>query len=473
MRYAPIDSKLFADHRNKLKKLLLPNSLAVVNSNDILPTNADGVLLLRPNSDLFYLTGIEQEETILLIYPDAHEENQREILFLREPNPLAETWEGHKLTKEEARKISGIKRVEWLSEFHGLFHRLMCECDHACLNTNEHKRANIVVETREARFVRDVQAAYPLHDFQRLARIMHRLRAVKSEPEVALIRKACSITEAGFRRVCGLVRPGVNEYEVEAEFAHEFLRRGGQFAYNPIIASGKNSCVLHYVENSDVCRDGDVLLMDVGAGYANYNSDLTRTIAVNGRFSPRQRRVYDAVLRVLRETSKAAKPGKLPKDWQKEAEALMEKELVDLGLIKSSETRKSKSEENPAFKKYFMHGVGHPLGLDVHDVAITTEPIQAGWILTVEPGIYIKDEGFGIRLENNILVQKGGNVDLMASIPIEAEDIQELMSKSKASSRSASSKSRGVTPRAANRNGIRSGNGAVEGRQSRRTKMIL
>jgi Xaa-Pro aminopeptidase len=473
MRYAPIDNKLFTSNRNKLKKRLLPNSLAIVNSNDILPTNADGVLLLRPNSDLFYLTGIEQEESILLIYPDAHEENQREILFLREPNPLAETWEGHKLTKEEARKISGIKRIEWLSEFHALFHRLMCECDHAYLNTNEHKRANIVVETREARFVRDVQAAYPLHDYQRLARIMHRLRAVKSDAEAALTRKACAITEAGFKRVCGFVQPGVNEYEVEAEFAHEFLQRGGQFAYNPIIASGKNSCVLHYVENGQVCRDGDVLLMDVAASYANYNSDLTRTVPVNGKFTPRQRQVYDAVLRVLRGASKAAKPGKLPRDWQKEAETLMEKELVDLGLIKSSETRKSKSDESPAFKKYFMHGVGHPLGLDVHDVALTVEPIQAGWILTVEPGIYIKDEGFGIRLENNILVQKGGNVDLMASIPIEADEIEGLMNKSKGRTGSAPTKSRGTPPHAAGRNGISAGNGAVKRRKSRGAKFNL
>src|ERR1043166_1853503 len=233
MRNASIDNKLFTNNRNKLKKLLLPNSLAVVNSNDILPTNADGVLLLRTNSDLFYLTGIEQEETILLLYPHAHEENQREILFLREPNPLAETWEGHKLTKEEARKISGIKRIEWLSEFHALFHRLICDCDPAYLNTIEQKGAHIVVETREARFIRDVQAAYPLHDYQRLARIMHRLRAVKSETEVALVRKACEITEAGFNRACAFVRPGVNEYEVEAEFAHEFIRCGAEFAYNP------------------------------------------------------------------------------------------------------------------------------------------------------------------------------------------------------------------------------------------------
>lgn len=474
MRYVPIENKFFTKNRANLKKLLLPNSLAVVNSNDILPTNADGVLLLRPNSDLFYLTGIEQEETILLIYPDAHEESQREILFLREPNPLAETWEGHKLTKEEARKISGIKRVEWLSEFRPLFHRLMCECEHAYLNTNEHKRANIVVETREARFVREIQLSYPLHDYQRLARIMHCLRAVKSEPEVALIRKACEITGAGFKRVCGFVRPGVNEYEVEAEFAHEFIRQGGQFAYNPIIAAGKNSCVLHYVENSESCRDGEVLLMDVAASYANYNSDLTRTIPVNGRFTPRQRKVYNAVLRVLRGASKAAKPGKLPKDWQKEAEALMERELVDLGLIKNSDVRNKKSQDSdkaPAFKKYFMHGVGHPLGLDVHDVAITTEPIQAGWILTVEPGIYIRDEGFGIRLENNILVRKGGNVDLMESIAIEAEEIEQLMSESKASTGSAGTKNRGTTAHAASGNGIRSGNGTLA--RHRSTKVSL
>src|SRR6266566_2282654 len=299
MRYAPIDAQLFVTHRANLQELLLPNSLAIANANDILPTNADGVLLLRPNSDLFYLTGIEQEESVLLLYPDAHEEDQREILFIRQATPNTETWEGHKLTKAEAQRISGVARVEWLAEFRPLFHRLMCECEHVYLNSNEHKRANIVVESRDARFTREVQRLYPLHDYQRLACLMHRLRVVKSDREIALIRKACAITEAGFRRVCRFVKPGVNEMEIEAEFAHEFIRRGGQFAYNPIIASGKNSCVLHYVENNQACRDGDVLLMDVGAGYANYNSDLTRTIPVNGKFSPRQRQVYDAVLRVM------------------------------------------------------------------------------------------------------------------------------------------------------------------------------
>lgn len=417
---------MFICHRANLAKLLLPNSLAVVNANDILPANADGSLILRPNSDLFYLSGVEQEESILLLYPDAHEENMREILFLRETSDLIATWEGHKLTKAEARKLSGIQRIEWLSEFPGLFRRLMCECEHVYLNTNEHKRASIEVATREVRFVHDTQASYPLHDYQRLARLMHRLRAVKSAPEVDLLREACAITKAGFLRVCNFVKPGVTETEVEAEFAHEFIRRGGNFAYSPIIASGKNACVLHYITNDQPCRKGELLLLDVAASYANYNSDLTRTIPVSGRFTRRQRQVYNAVLRVLRASSDAATPGKLPKQWQKEAEALVEKELVDLGLLKMSEIRKQ-NPDKPALKKYFMHGVGHPLGLDVHDVADTTQPIQEGWVLTVEPAIYLPEEGFAVRLENDILVGANGNVDLMEGIPIEAGEIEKLM----------------------------------------------
>jgi Xaa-Pro aminopeptidase len=428
MRYAPIDPQLFTTNRRNLKRLMLPNSLAIVNANDILPINSDAVLTLRQNSDLFYLTGTEQEESILLVYPDAHEEKMREILFVREANPLLETWEGHKLTKEEARQISGIERVEWLSEFRPLFHRLMCECEHVYLNTNEHKRSVVVVETRDARFVRDTQERYPLHDYQRLARLMHRLRAVKSPAEVALLQQACDITDAGFRRVCRFVKPGVTETEVEAEFAHEFIRRNGQFAYNPIIASGKNACVLHYLQNDQPCRKGELLLLDVAASYANYNADLTRTIPVDGKFTRRQKQVYNAVLRVLRAVSAAATPGKLPRDWQKEADQFIENELLDLGLLKPADIKKQ-NPENPAFRKYFMHGVGHPLGLDVHDVTHTIEPIQAGWVLTVEPGIYIREEGFAVRLENDILVQKGGNVDLMAKIPIEADDIEALMKK--------------------------------------------
>jgi len=375
---------------------------------------------------LFYLSGVEQEDSILLVYPDAHEENMREILFLRETNDLIATWEGHKLTKEEAREKTGIERIEWLSEFRPLFHRLMCECDHVYLNANEHKRAVVEVETRDARFVRDTQARYPLHDYQRLARLMHQLRAVKSDIEIDLLKQACAITKAGFLRVCRFVKPGVNETEIEAEFAHEFIRRGGGFAYTPIIGSGRNACVLHYVANDQVCRKGELLLLDVAASYANYNADLTRTIPVNGRFTRRQRQVYNAVLRVFRATCDAAVPGKLHKDWQKEAEAFMQEELLRLGLLKPADIRKQ-DPAKPALKKYFMHGVGHPLGLDVHDVGIITEPIQENWVLTVEPAIYIPDEGFAIRLENDIVVRKAGNLDLMADIPIEADEIEDLM----------------------------------------------
>ncbi len=425
-RYGSIPATMFVDNRARLKKLLPPNSLAVVNANDVLPTNADGSLRLIANSDLFYLTGIEQEETILLLYPDAHDDKQRELLFIRDAHPELETWEGHKLTKDEARAISGIARVHWLSEFPRLFHRLMCECEHVYLNSNEHKRAVVEVETRESRFVAEVLRRYPLHNYQRLARQMHQLRAVKSEIEIELIRKASTLTGQGFRRLLRFVKPGVNEMEVEAELAHEFIRGGGGFAYTPIIASGANACALHYIANCAECRKGELLLLDVAANYANYNSDMTRTIPVSGKFTPRQKQVYNAVLRVFRQCCDTLKPGKLWKDWQKEAEELIEKELVDLRLLTIREIKKQDAD-NPARKKFFMHGVGHPIGLDVHDVGFTTEPMQAGWVMTVEPAVYVRDEGFAVRLENTIVIGERGNRDLMAHIPIEAGEIEALM----------------------------------------------
>jgi len=429
MRYDPIRATLFIRNRQRLRELMLPNSIAVVNSNDILPTNADGTFLMHPNSDLFYLSGIEQEETILVLYPDADDEKQREMLFLREPTPLAEIWEGHKLTRDEARKRSGIESIHWLSEFPRIFHRIMCECEHVYLNSNEHKRAMVEVETRDARFVKECQRRYPLHSYHRLARLMHRLRSVKSDEELDLIRKACEITAHGFRRILRKVKPGISEAEVEAEFAHEFIRRRGKFAYPPIIASGRNACVLHYVENSATCRAGELLLLDVAAAHANYNSDLTRTIPVSGRYSRRQRQVYDAVLRVFRGCVRGLKPGKLWKEWQKEAEKMVEDELLRLGLL-TRRAIKKQDPANPAFKEYFMHGVGHPIGLDVHDVGFTTEPFQAGWVMTVEPGIYVPSEGFGVRIENTVLVTDAGPVDLMSNIPVEAEEIEELMNRS-------------------------------------------
>lgn len=418
--------ELFIDNRRRLVQRLLPQSLVVVNSNDIMPTNADGTMGFHQSADLFYLSGINQEETVLLLAPNAFDEKLREVLFLREPNEHLTIWEGHKLSKQEARPISGIATVKWLSEFRSVFHTLMCECEHVYLNTNEHQRAVVDVESRDVRFIRDCQHQYPLHDYQRLARLMHELRAVKSAPELDIIRRACGITREGFLRVLGFVEPGVNEAEIEAEFAYEFIRHKGCFAYPPIVAAGENSCILHYHENDQVCKKGQLVLMDVAAGYGQYMSDLTRTIPVSGRFSRRQKQVYNAVLRIFRRIMREMKPGVLTRDLRKTTEKLAEQECLELGLLKPSDLKKQ-DPENPAVKKYFMHGVAHPLGLDVHDVGLTWKPVQPGWILTCEPGIYVKEEGFGVRLENDVLVTNQGPIDLMADIPIEADEIEELM----------------------------------------------
>ncbi|MGN6554080.1 MAG: aminopeptidase P N-terminal domain-containing protein [Verrucomicrobiota bacterium] len=426
MRYEPITPQLFIENRRRLESCLPANSLAVVNANDVSTTNADGTQTTVPNSDLFFLSGIEQEQSILLLFPDADDEKHREILFLREPNAENELWEGHKLTRQEARAVTGIQNIQWLSEFPRLFHRLMCESEHVFLNSNEHKRAVIEVEGRDARFAADTVRRYPLHDYRRLAPLLHRLRAVKSPAEISLIQKACDITARGFERVARCTRPGISERELEAEFAHEFIRNGARFAYTPIIASGLNACCLHYTENSQTCRKGELLLLDVAAAYANYNADLTRTIPVSGRFTRRQKQVYRSVLHVLRQSTVGLTPGKKIKTWQKEAEQLIERELVDLGLLTLRDIKRQ-NHDQPAVKRYFMHGIGHPLGLDVHDVGITTEPIQAGWVMTVEPGIYIPEEGFAVRLENDVLVTDKGPVDLTADIPIEANEIEALM----------------------------------------------
>jgi Xaa-Pro aminopeptidase len=426
VRHAPINPALFKLNRERLRALLPANSLVVVNANDVLPTNADGSLRLVPNSDLFYLTGVEQEESILLIYPDADDEKHREILFLREAKPELETWEGHKLTKDEAKEISGVARVKWLADFPGIFQRVMCQAERVFLNSNEHPRAHVDVESRDARFIAEVKRRYPLHEYHRLGRLMHRLRVMKSPEELKLIEKAIEITHAGFERVAEFVKPGVNETEIEAEFAHEFIRRGGQFAYTPIIASGKNSCVLHYISNDKPCRAGDLLLLDVAASYANYNSDLTRTLPVSGKFTRRQRQVYNAVLRVLRAQIDGLRVGKKWKDWQKESEEHTEKELIDLGLVKKSKIKKQ-DPDWPALKEWFMHGIGHPLGLDVHDYGFMNEPFVAGTVMTVEPGIYIPKEEIGIRLENDVLITENGVTDLMAKIPVEPDEIEHLV----------------------------------------------
>lgn len=426
MRHAPIDSKLFAANRNRLRELLPANAIAVVNANDVPATNSDGSLVLVPNSDLFYLSGIEQEESILVIAPNALDEKQREILFVRQPNEHLKTWEGYKLSKEDAIKVSGVQTVKWLSEFDVIFKGLMFDAEQVFLNSNEHKRSDTQVESREGRFVRSTLERYPLHDYRRLAPLMHRLRVVKSKAEIELMQTAVNITNDGLRRVMKFVQPGVFEHELEAEFAHEFVRQRGKFAYNPIIASGENACILHYNQNDQKCKKGDLLLIDVGASYANYNADLTRTIPVSGKFSRRQKEIYNAVLRVMRASIAGATVGKLHKDWTKESQVMMNDELLSLGLIKKSDIKKQ-TDDNLACRKYYMHGLGHPLGLDVHDVGLMAEPIAEGWVLTVEPGIYVPAEKIGVRLENNILVTAKGQVDLTAAIPVETDEIEALM----------------------------------------------
>ena len=428
MRHKPIKNKLFIENRKRLAALLAAKSLAVINANDLLPVNADATLVMHPNSDLFFLSGIEQEESILLVFPDAVEEKNREILFLREPNEHLKIWEGYKHTKEDARKISGIKNVQWLSEFPATFRSLMLESDAAYLNSNEYKRANVEMETRDVRFILQCQQDYPLHDFRRLAPLLHQLRVTKTDLEQDLLKEAMDITAKGFRRMLRYVKPGVTEYEVEAELAKEYIKRRGKFAYPPIIAAGTNNCVLHYWQNDQPCKKGQLLLMDAASSYANYNADLTRTIPVSGKFSRRQKNVYNAVLRVLHASIAGAVVGKLHRDWQKESQVHMNEELLKLGLLKPSQVKKQ-DPENPACRKYYMHGLGHPLGLDVHDVGDMNVPFAAGTVLTVEPGIYVPDEGFGVRLEDNIVVTEDGPVNLMEKIPIEADEIETIMNR--------------------------------------------
>ncbi len=426
MRHDPIDPRLFTESRAKLAKMLPPKSVAIVNANDILPTNADGSLLMRANSDLFYLTGVEQEESLLVLFPDADDEKLREVLFLREPNEHNELWEGHKLRKEEAQKLTGIKQIRWTQDFWSTLRVMAIEADQIFINSNEHKRASIQMETRDDRFISEARRRFPLHTFRRLAPLLHDCRIIKCDLEVELIRRACALTSKGFKRVLRFTKPGRTETDVEAEFAHEFIRGRGRFAYEPIVATGKNACCLHYQENMAPLKDGQLLLLDVGAAYANYASDMTRTIPVNGKFTKRQRAIYDAVYRVLQAGIADLKPGLKHKDWQKASEVRMTEELLALGLLKAKDVKKQ-DPDKPAVKKYFMHGLGHPIGLDVHDVGDTTKPMQAGWVITVEPGIYIPEENLAVRLEDTVLVTESGTLNLMADIPIEADAIEAAM----------------------------------------------
>lgn len=429
MRYRKISNELFIANRKRLTEELKSNSVAVFNSNDVMPTNSDGTMRFRQNSDLFYMSGVDQEETVLVICPDFPEKRYREVLFVRETNEQIATWEGHKLTKEEARNVSGIETILWSSEFPKLFNTMMVMggVEHVYLNTNDHYRASVTVDSRDARFVKWCQEKYPLYRYERLAPLLHGLRCIKSKQEIALMQTACDITGKAFRRVSKFVKPGVMEYEIEAEYIHEFLRNGSRgFAYEPIIASGANSCVLHYIENDKVCNKGDLLLLDVGAEYANYNADLTRTIPVGGRFSKRQKEVYNSVLFVMQQAMKMIKPGVVYVDYHKEVQKILEHELVKLKLLDKTDI-KNQDKNKPLFMKYYMHGTSHMLGLDVHDVGNMYQKMKPGMVWTIEPGIYIREEGIGIRLENNVVITKTGVVDLMKNVPVEAEEIEEIM----------------------------------------------
>lgn len=427
MKYLAIDNKLFKLNRGNFVKNLKTNSLAVFNSNDVMPTSADGIMPFKQQSDIFYLSGIDQEESVLLLFPDAQEEKYREILFLRETNKEIAIWEGHKYTKEEARTVSGIQTVYWTTEFQSILKVVMAQAEYVYLNTNEHTRASTEVETRDARMIKWFMKNYPLHKYERLQPVMHQIRAIKSEMEIDLLRRAIDITGFGFKRLLGFVKPGVMEYEMEAELIHEFLKnRATGFAFHPIIASGANATVLHYIANNQECRNGDLVLCDIGAEYANYNGDLTRCIPVNGRFTKRQKDVYNAVLHVQQEAKKLLIPGNAIPEYHKEVGRIMESELLDLGLLDTTDI-KNQSPETPAYKKYFMHGTSHHLGLDVHDYGNVYQEFGPGMVLTVEPGIYIREEGLGIRIENDVVIRETGVEDLMDNIPVEAEEIEVIM----------------------------------------------
>ncbi|CAM4090903.1 aminopeptidase P family protein [Flavobacterium antarcticum] len=428
MKYHQIDRPLFIKNRKKFTAAMKPNSVAVFNSNDIYPVSADSTLPFAQHRDIFYLSGVDQEESILLLFPDAPYESLREILFLKETNDHIAVWEGEKLTKERAFEVSGVKTVIWLQDFHKTLKEVMAYSDTIYINTNEHYRASVDTQTREDRFIKWWKENYPAHKVEKSNPILQRLRSVKEQEELDLIQHACNITEKGFRRVLNFVKPDVTEYEIEAEFIHEFIRnRSKGFAYTPIIASGNNANVLHYIENNQPCKAGDLILFDVAAEYANYSSDMSRTIPVSGKYTDRQKAVYNAVLRVKNEATKLLVPGAFWKQYHEEVGKIMTSELLGLGLLDKADVQ-NENPEWPAYKKYFMHGTSHHMGLDTHDYGLLYEPMKANMVFTVEPGIYIPAEGFGIRLEDNVVIQESGEpFNMMANIPIEVEEIESLM----------------------------------------------
>ncbi len=430
MKYEQISNRLFTCNRSKFMARMKPKSIAVFNSNDVYPIGADSTLPFEQHRDIFYLSGADQEETILLLFPDAIDKRHREILFVRETNEHIAVWEGEKLTKPRATEVSGISTIYWLSDFDKIFFDLMTEADTIYFNTNEHYRQAVETQTREDRFIHRCKMQFPAHQYAKSNPILQDIRGVKEPEEIALMQRACNITEKGFRRLLSFVKPGVWEYEIEAELLHEFVRnRSKGFAYTPIVASGNNANVLHYVENNQQCKSGDLILMDVAAEYANYSSDLTRTIPVNGKFTNRQKEVYNAVLRVKKEATKLLVPGTIWAEYHKECGKLMTSELLGLGLLDKADVQ-NENPEWPAYKKYFMHGTSHHIGLNTHDYGALKTGMKANMVFTVEPGIYIPEENMGIRLEDDVVIQETGEpFNLMANIPIEADEIESLMAK--------------------------------------------
>ena len=430
MKYEQIDSQLFIQNRKKFRAQMKPKSIAVFNSNDIYPISADSTMPFNQHRDIFYLSGADQEETILLLFPDALNKQQQEVLFVRETNVYIAVWEGEKLTKEKATEISGIQTVYWLSDFNKIFFDLMTEADTVYFNTNEHYRQSVETQTREDRFIARCKEKFPAHQWAKSNPILQNIRGVKEAIEIALMQKACDITDKGFRRILSFVQAAVWEYEIEAEYLHEFFRnRSKGFAYTPIIASGNNANVLHYTANNLQCKDGDMLLIDVAAEYANYASDMTRSIPVNGKFTPRQKAIYQAVLNVKNEATKMLVPGTIWAEYHKEVGKLMTLELLGLGLLDKADIQ-AENKDRPAYKKYFMHGTSHHIGLDTHDYGELKTPMKANMVFTVEPGIYIPNEKIGIRIEDDVVIQeKGSPFNLMQNIPIEVEEIEDLMAK--------------------------------------------
>lgn len=427
MRYERIDPKLFIENRNRFVSHLKPSSVAIFNSNDIMPHNADGTMKFIQNKDLFYLTGVDQEESILVIFPDAYQEKHREMLFLKETNDEIKMWEGAKLTQHDATEVSGIQKVFWLKDLDKIMQEVMSQANHVYLNTNEHLRNATEVETRQDRFRKMWMEKYPLHEYERCAPIMHRLRGIKSEVEIKLLQKASSINAQAFNRVLQFLKPGVMEYELEAEFLHEYVRKGSPgFSYEPIIASGENACVLHYLENDDVCEDGELVLFDCGCWYANYASDVTRAFPVNGKFTDRQKQVYNAVLRIQKASLAMLRPGNQLHEYHKEVGKLVTDELLQLGLLDKTDV-KNQNPDWPAYKKYMAHGTSHYIGLDVHDSGLWTEKMEVGNAFTCEPGIYIPEEGIGIRIEDDIVIGEKENLNMTSGIPKEVEEIEAAM----------------------------------------------